>query len=60
MTTFEYPDGVWAGGCHQMELGLAEGLGVILMDCSEPNATTIWNIPLSEQMVELLGTASSR
>ncbi len=53
--TFKYPDGAWAGGCHQIELGLAEGLGVILMDCSEPNVTTIWNIPLNEQMVELLG-----
>lgn len=54
-TAFEYPDGVLDGGCHQLELGLAEGLGVILMDCSAPNTTTLWDVPLTDQMVDLLG-----
>ena len=53
--TFDYPDGALDGGCHQLELGLAEGLGVILMDCSAPNMTTVWDIPLTNQMVDLLG-----
>ncbi len=47
-------DGPLPGGCHQMEISLADGLGTILMDCSGPGTTTIWNVPLTEDMMTYL------
>lgn len=51
---FSFPDGPLENGCHQIEIGLAEGLGVILMDCSEPGAVTLWDVTLSEEMESYL------
>lgn len=48
--TFEYPTGPLLNGCHQIEIHLAEGLDAILMDCSAPNASTIWEVALTLQM----------
>lgn len=47
---FEYPSGPLLNGCHQIEIHLAEGVDTVLMDCSAPNASTIWEIGLTEQM----------
>jgi len=49
-----FPDGPLPGGCHQIEISLADGLGTVLMDCSGPGGTTIWNLPLTEEMVNYL------
>jgi hypothetical protein len=38
-----------SGGCHQLEIGMANGLFSILMDCSGLGKTTIWNVPLNER-----------
>lgn len=45
-----FPDGPLLGGCHQLEISLADGLGFVLMDCSQPNATSFWNVPLGQEM----------
>lgn len=45
-----FPEGSLAGGCHQLEISLAHGVDTILMDCSAPGSTTIWHIPLSDEM----------
>ena len=50
----EFPEGALVNGCHQLEVRVADGLDTILMDCSQPSATTIWNVPLSEAMAEFL------
>ncbi|MGM0401078.1 MAG: hypothetical protein ACQEQT_07245 [Chloroflexota bacterium] len=47
---FSFPDGPLENGCHQIEIDLAEGLGVILMDCSEPGTVTIWDVTLGEEL----------
>jgi len=49
-----YDEGVIEGGCHQLELSLTDGLYTILMDCSQPSATTIWEVPLTEEMEDYL------
>ncbi|MHB1354856.1 MAG: hypothetical protein ACYCZF_02645 [Anaerolineae bacterium] len=51
---FEYPDGPLPNACHQLEIHLAEGVDTILMDCSAPNATTIWEVALTVQMQAIL------
>ncbi|MFP3896919.1 MAG: hypothetical protein ACLFV5_08830 [Anaerolineales bacterium] len=51
---FSFPDGPLENGCHQIEIGLAEGVGVVLMDCSEPGTVTIWDISLSEELEDYL------
>jgi hypothetical protein len=53
-TAIEFPDGPLPDGCHQIEISLAAGLGTVLMDCSAPGATTIWDVPLSEAMQSYL------
>ncbi|MBC7235406.1 MAG: hypothetical protein H5T69_06155 [Chloroflexi bacterium] len=51
---FYFPDGPMQDACHQIEISLADGLGFVLMDCNPPNATSVWNVPLSEEMASFL------
>lgn len=51
---FDYEGGMLADACHQLEISLADGLDTLLMDCSAPGATTVWNVPVSEEMAEYL------
>ncbi len=44
------PEGSFDQACHQIEMRWSEGWSAILMDCSAPPATTIWEIPLSAEM----------
>jgi hypothetical protein len=46
----EYPDGALSGGCHQLEISMADALHTILMDCAAPGAATVWNVPLREEV----------
>jgi len=48
--TFDFGDEPLPPGCHQVEISLAHGLDTILVDCGEPGATTIWNVPLTGRM----------
>lgn len=48
--TFDFGDEPLPAGCHQVEISLAHGLDTILVDCGEPGATTIWNVPLTARM----------
>ncbi|MFH1085160.1 MAG: hypothetical protein V1772_05310 [Chloroflexota bacterium] len=43
-------EALWPEACHQLELSLADGLGIVLMDCNPPSATTVWSIALSDEM----------
>jgi hypothetical protein len=54
----EFPQGPLVGGCHQIEIGIADKLGTILMDCSAPGATTVWNVPLSKEIEAYLSKPS--
>ena len=45
-----FSDGALPGGCHQLEFNLGGTCRFVLMDCSEPSATTVWNVPLQEEM----------
>ncbi|MEA3408371.1 MAG: hypothetical protein U9R48_09890 [Chloroflexota bacterium] len=47
---FSFPNGPLENGCHQIEISLAEELGIVLMDCNEPGAVTIWDVSLSEEV----------
>jgi len=47
---FHYEQGALPEACHQLEIGLADGLDTLLMDCSAPGSTTVWNVPLTEGM----------
>lgn len=49
-----YDEGIIESGCHQLEISLTDGLYSILMDCSQPSATTIWEVPLTEEMQDYL------
>ncbi len=53
-TVLTFPEGAIEGACHQLEISLADGLGFVLMDCSSPNATTFWNVPLSAELEAFL------
>jgi hypothetical protein len=53
---FSFPGGPLENGCHQIEIGLADQLGVILMDCEPPGAVTIWDIALTEDMESYLAS----
>lgn len=44
------PEGLFDRACHQIEVRWSDGWSAILMDCSAPPATTIWEIPLSAEM----------
>jgi hypothetical protein len=48
--TFVYPNGPLPNACHQIEIHLAEGLDTILMDCSNANASTVWEVALTQPM----------
>lgn len=52
--TFEFGDKPLPRGCHQIEISLANGLDSILVDCSDPGATTVWNVPLTARMESYL------
>ena len=45
----EFPAGPFVGGCHQLEISMANALHTILMDCSLPGTTTLWDVPLKEE-----------
>ncbi len=49
-----FDGGPLPASCHQIEISLSDGLGFILMDCSEPSATIIWDIPLGEDVESYL------
>jgi hypothetical protein len=51
--TFTY-DQAWPDGCHQLELQIADGLGSIVMDCSPPNSTTVFQLPLGDDITAYL------
>ena len=51
---FSFPEGPLEAGCHQLEINIADGLGVILMDCSPPGMTTVWDVVLTEEMAAYL------
>jgi hypothetical protein len=46
----EYEQGALVNACHQLEISLADGMDTLLMDCAAPGSTTVWNVPLSEEM----------
>ncbi|MCE5260274.1 MAG: hypothetical protein LLG44_14630 [Chloroflexi bacterium] len=48
--TLIYDEGAIEGGCHQLEISLADGLFTILMDCSTAGSTTVWEVPLTADM----------
>ncbi|MBN1400959.1 MAG: hypothetical protein JXA74_08980 [Anaerolineae bacterium] len=43
-----------ADSCHQIEISLRDGLGIVLMDCSAPGSSTIWDVGLTEEMISYL------
>jgi len=45
-----FPEGPLPNGCHQLELSLTDKLGTILMDCTPPGGSTVWQVPLTEEM----------
>jgi hypothetical protein len=45
-----FPEGALAGACHQIEINLGQQFATILMDCSDPGATAVWSVPLTETM----------
>lgn len=47
--TFEY-DHALPDGCHQLEIQIADGLGAIVMDCSRPSSTTVFQLPLDDEV----------
>ncbi len=51
--TFTY-DQALPDGCHQLELQIADGLGSIVMDCSPPNSTTVFQLPLDGDITAYL------
>ena len=50
----ELPDIALMGGCHQIEIRLADGLDTLLMDCGRPGSTTVWNVTLTDEMEHYL------
>jgi len=51
--TFTY-DHALPDGCHQLEIQLSDDLGSIVMDCSQPNSTTVFQLPLDEDITAYL------
>jgi len=51
---FTYDQGPLIGGCHQLEISIADGLSTILMDCSAPGATTVWQVPITYDMADYM------
>ncbi|MHB9032237.1 MAG: hypothetical protein ACYC6L_04210 [Anaerolineae bacterium] len=45
-----YDEGEVANGCHQVEISLSKSLFTILMDCSLPGNTTVWEVPLTAEI----------
>jgi hypothetical protein len=43
-----------ANSCHQIEISLTDGLGIVLMDCNDPGSSTIWDVMLTEEMISYL------
>jgi len=48
--TIDFGEEALPPGCHQIEISLAHGLDSILVDCGEPGAVTVWNVPLTARM----------
>jgi len=53
-TVISLPDEPFVDACHQLEVTVADGLSSILMDCSAPGSTTIWQLPIDPDMAEYL------
>lgn len=51
---FSYPEGPLDDACHQIEISMADGIGTVLMDCSQRGATTVWNVSMNDQMATYL------
>lgn len=49
-----HPSGPLPDGCHQIEIHLADGLDSFLVDTSAPGATTVWDVPLTDEMASYL------
>jgi len=49
-----YDAGFFADGCHQIEISIADGLGTVLIDYSRPGATSVWSVPLTDEMQSYL------
>jgi hypothetical protein len=47
-------EGALENGCHQVEMTWSQSWYTVLMDCSAPGATTVWRLPLSEEMAVYL------
>ena len=51
---FTYTEGPLEGGCHQLEISIADGLSTILMDCSTPGSTTVWQVAITYDMANYM------
>lgn len=51
---FHYQGGFVPEGCHQIEISIADGLSTVLIDCGAPGATTVWSLPLGEDLQSYL------
>ena len=49
-----YDSDLYADGCHQIEISIADGLSTILIDCGQPGSTSVWSVPLSDEMASYL------
>ncbi len=47
-------EGAFENGCHQLEMNWSQSWSTVLMDCSQPGATTVWQLPLREEMAVYL------
>jgi hypothetical protein len=52
---FRYAEGPLDDACHQIEISIADGMGTVLMDCSKPGSTTVWDVAMTEPMETFLG-----
>ncbi|NLG48634.1 MAG: hypothetical protein GX552_00820 [Chloroflexi bacterium] len=50
----ELPPDPLPDACHQLEIHIADGLDTFLVDCSPAGATTVWNVPLTDEMRDYL------
>jgi len=53
-TVISLLDEPFVDACHQLEVTVADGLSSILMDCSAPGSTTVWQLPIDPDMAEYL------
>lgn len=50
VVVIRYDEGPLELGCHQLELAWSGGWSAVLMDCSDPGSTTLWEIAVQEEM----------